>query len=85
MAGKRMKKPEIDNEYYLADLDVTFHIKAFHKLSEIEKRQAAVGYLYTVPPSERPQKGDTVTIDTFVGNSTAGPTEVLVRSKKPAQ
>lgn len=80
-----MKKPEIDNEYYLEDIGVTFIIKAFHKLSETEKRQAAIGYLYTIPRSERPQKGDTVTIDTFVGNSADSPTEVLVRSKKPPQ
>ena len=76
------KKPEVENEYFLEDSGVTFIIKAFHKLSEIEKRQAAIGYLYTVPPSERPAKGDTVTIDALVSNTAESPTEVLVRSKK---
>lgn len=80
--GIRMKKPEIDNEYYLEDIGVTFIIKAFRTLSPIEKRQAAVGYLYTIPPSQRPRKGDTVTIDAFVANTADSPPEVLVRSKK---
>ncbi|MCC8194431.1 MAG: hypothetical protein LIP28_07285 [Deltaproteobacteria bacterium] len=78
-----MKKPEVINEYFLEDRGVTFIIKAFRNLTETEKRQAAVGYLYTVPPSERPQKGDTVTIDAHVVFSADSPTEVLVRSKNP--
>lgn len=77
-----MKKPEIDNEYFLEDIGVTFHIKAFRTLTETEKRQACVGYLYTVPPSERPKKGDTVSIDAHVMFAAQGPTEVLVKSKK---
>ena len=77
------KKPTIDNEYFLEDIGVTFHIKAFRELTEIEKRQAAVGYLYMISPSERPKKGDTVTIDTHVVSAQEGPTEVLIRSKKP--
>lgn len=76
------KKPEVVNEYFLEDIGVTFIIKAFRTLTEIEKRQAAVGYLYTIPRAERPQKGDTVTIDTHVVFSADSPTEVLVRSPK---
>ncbi len=76
------KHPEVVTEYFLEDTGVTFIIKAFRALTETEKRQAAVGYMYTVPRSERPQKGDTVTIETFVAVSTDSPTEVLVRSKK---
>lgn len=79
-----MKKPEIDNEYYLEEIGVTFIIRAFHKLSETEKRQAAVGYLYSIPRAERPKQGDTVTIDTFVANSISGPREVLMKSPKKA-
>ena len=75
------KKPEIDNVYFLEDLGVTFHIRAFRQLSELERRQAAVGYMYTIPRSERPQKGDTVTIDALVASVNDGPEEVLVRSK----
>ncbi|SBV94879.1 hypothetical protein KL86DPRO_10774 [uncultured delta proteobacterium] len=77
------KKPEVVNEYFLEDIGVTFIIKAFRTLTELEKRQAAVGYLYTIPRSERPKKGDTVTIDTHVVFSADSPTEVLVRSKPP--
>jgi len=79
-----MKKPEITNEYYLEDIGVTFCIKAFHKLSETEKRQAAVGYMYSIPREERPKQGDTVTIETFVSNSVSGPREVLMKSPKKA-
>lgn len=82
--GKLMKKPTIENKYYLEDIGVTFIIKAFHKLSETEQRQAAVGYLYSVPRAKRPKQGDTVVIDTFVANSADSPREVLLRSpKKP--
>ena len=74
-------KPEIDNEYFLEDVGVTFHIKAFRQLTELERRQAAVGYMYTIPRAERPQKGDSVTIDAHVSSINEGPEEVLVRSK----
>ena len=79
------KKPTIENTYFLEDIGVTFIIKSFRELTETEKRQAAVGYMYTIPRSERPVKGDTVTIDTLVSDSMDSPTEVLVRSKKPQQ
>ena len=78
-----MKKMEVINEYFLEDVGAMFIIKAFRPLTETEKRQAAVGYIYTMPPAERPQKGDTVTIDTQIFFSADSPREVLVRSPKP--
>ena len=79
------KKPTVENVYFLEDIGATFIIKAFRELTEQEKRQAAVGYLYTIPRAERPSKGDTVTIETLIAESVDSPTEVLVRSKKPPQ
>ena len=78
-----MKKPEVINEYFLEDVGATFIIKASRPLTETEKRQAAVGYIYTVSPAERPKKGDVVTIDTHIFFSADSPKEVLVRSPKP--
>ena len=77
-----MEKAEIINEYFLEDIGATFLIHASRTLTETEKRQAAVGYIYTIPPSARPKKGDTVTIDAHVFFSAEGPKEVLVRSPK---
>jgi len=78
-----MKKSEVINEYFLEDIGATFIIKAARPLTETEKRQAAVGYIYTIPPTERPKKGDTVAIDAHVFFSADSPREVLIRSPKP--
>ncbi len=77
------KKPVVTNEYFLEDIGVTFIIKAPRELSATEKRQAAVGYLYTIPREDRPRKGDTVTIDARVFFTKDSPVEVLIRSPKP--
>lgn len=75
--------PLVENTYFLEDLGITFIIRAARELSEAEKRQAAVGYMYSVPKPERPVKGETVTIGTKVMSLEDEPEELLIRSPRP--
>jgi len=79
-----MKKGQIaEHTYFLEDPGVTFIIRAASEMTETEKRQTAIGYMYSVPKSERPVKGDTVTIGTKVVSIQDEPEQVLIRSPKP--
>ena len=45
-----MKKGQIaEHTYFLDDPGVTFIIRAASEMTETEKRQTAIGYMYSVP------------------------------------